>query len=164
MLPLAGCSGCFKSEKAPEPGSIEAKVAEGGIRFAGTANVNNPNIGCQDPTAKVTLDIGARTRNHEGQEFNTDVQPVTLTAETDGVMVKGQDCMRSSEGDTYNWGATGLYYPQDLKILFYNCGAGNKYKAGGAAFLEGEGFEGEFSCSDTGVMYETAFSAYHLSQ
>jgi hypothetical protein len=151
--------------KAIPPGSLEAQIAEGNIRFLGTGNVTY--IGCQDPTAQVSLYIGPKTEEIDGNKYNTPVNPVTLDVTTNGTMVKMEECQKSSVEDKFGWSAQGLYYARDEKIILYTCGANSRHRAEGDVYLVGEGFEGEFTCYDRdngGLMYEVAISAYEMSE
>ena len=71
----------------PNEALFEEQVAEGGMRFHGSGNVTY--IGCQDPTALVSLSIGTKTRELNGVKFNTDVNSANLSVLTDGSMIKG---------------------------------------------------------------------------
>ncbi len=161
---LAGIACQTLFPKVIPPGSLEEQVAEGDIRFVGKGNVNNPGLGCQDPTAAVSVYIGPKTKELDGVTFYDYVNPVTVNAITDGVMVKGQECEKVGLDEKYDWAAKGIYYPKEEKIVFTTCASQNKYRAEGRAFLVGEGFEGEYSCWDKEVMYEVAFSAYQISK
>ena len=159
MLLLAGlaCQTLFPHSAAP--GSLEAQVAEGNMRFEGTGNVTY--IGCQDPTAVVTLTIGVKTRTINGVDLTGDVNPVTVSVITNGTQVKTDQCEKVDTDNQYNWPAKGIYYPDETKIIFTTC-TQNDDEAKGNAFLVGDGFEGEYACydSDGGLMYEVAISAY----
>ena len=145
-------------ERTIAPGSLEDQIAQGDIRFKGTGNVNNPNIGCQDPTAAVSVYIGPK-------EKNDTANPVTVNAITDGVMVKSQECEKTGQGDQYDWPAKGFYHPEDGTIVFTTCTQNND-RAEGRASLVGDGFEGEYACYDDGgdLIYEVAFSAYEIGK
>lgn len=161
FLSSLACQALFP--KVIQPGSLEEKVAEGNVRFTGRGNVTY--IGCQNPTAEVSLYIGPKTKELDGEKFNTYVNPVTIDVITDGSMIKMEECQISNVGENYNWPAKGIYYAVDNKIIFYLC-TQNEEKAEGVGYLEGEGFEGEYACwdRDGGLMYEVAFSAYEMSR
>jgi len=147
--------------KVIAPSSLEERIAEGDIRFEGSGNVTY--IGCQDPTAVVSIYIGPKTKELDGNTFSDFVNPVTVNAVTDGTMVRMGECQKSSVGDKYDWPVKGIYYPNEDKILFFTCTQNNE-RAEGEAFLVGEGFEGEYACwdRDGGLMYEVAISAYQI--
>lgn len=155
---------CALFPKTIAPGSLEEQIAEGDIRFVGSGNITY--IGCQDPTAQVSVYIGPKTKELDGVTFNTYVNPVTVNAITDGTQVKVQECQKTSLGEKYDWPAKGIYYAEEGKILFTTCTQNND-RAEGQAYLVGEGFEGEYACyddQDGGLMYEVAISAYEISK
>ena len=162
LLASLACQSLFPTTIAP--GSFEERVAAGDLRLAGTGNV--VYIGCQDPTAVVSLYLGPKTREINGAAYSVDVNPVTISVVTDGTQVRVEECQKSNQGEAYNWPAVGIYYPQDSKIVFTTC-TQNEHRAEGSAFLVGEGFEGEYACydkDDGGLMYEVALSAYGLGE
>lgn len=161
FLASIACQALFP--KTTAPGSLEAKIAEGNIRFEGSGNVTY--IGCQDPTAVVNLYIGPKTKELDGVAFYDYVNPVTVNTITDGTQIKMGECQKTSLGDKYDWPAKGIYYPKDEKILFITCTQNNDI-AEGEAYLVGEGFEGEYACwdRDGGLIYEVAISAYEISK
>ena len=164
FLATLACRALFPNTIAP--GSFEEQVAEGGLRFNGSGNVTY--IGCQDPTAVVSLSIGTKTRELNGVKFNVDVNPVSMSVLTDGSMVKGiNGCEKSSPEDKHEWGAEGIYYADEGVIRLTGCGAGKRHRAEGNLYLVGEGFEGEFTCYDAddgGLMHSVAISAYEISK
>ena len=143
FLASMACNALFP--KTITPGSLEEQVAEGNIRFVGSGNVTY--IGCQDPTARVSLYIGPKTKELEGVKYNTYVNPVTVNAITDGTQIKVQECQKTNLEDKYDWPAKGIYYAEEEKIIFYTCTQNND-KAQGEAYLVGEGFEGQYACYD----------------
>lgn len=159
FLASIACQSLFP--KTITPGSLEEQIAEGDIRFEGRGNVTY--IGCQDPTAAVSVYIGVKVKELDGVEFYDYINPVTINAITDGTQIKMGDCQKTDLDEKYDWPAKGIYYPQDGKILFTTC-TQNNFKAEGEAFLVGEGFEGEYACydDDGGLMYEVAISAYQI--
>src|SRR3990172_11999073 len=160
ILASIACQTLFPSSVAP--GSLEAQVAEGDIHFKGFGNVTY--IGCQDPTAVVTIYIGTKTRNIDGVDFEVDVNPVSVNSITNGTQVKTDQCEKASLDDKYDWPAKGIYYPGDGWILLTTCTQNND-EAEGKLFLVGDGFEGEYACYDRntgGLIYEVAVSAYQL--
>ncbi len=161
LLASLACQQLFP--KTIAPGSLEEQVAEGNIRFAGRGNITY--IGCQDPTAAVSVFIGGKTKELDGVTFNDYVNPVTVNAITQGTQVRMGECQKSSVEDKFDWPASGIYYPKEDRIIFYTCTQNND-KAEGDAYLVGEGFEGEYACwdRDGGLMYEVAFSAYEMSK
>jgi hypothetical protein len=163
FLVSMACQALFP--KTITPGSLEEQIAEGEIRFTGSGNVTY--IGCQDPTAEVTLYIGPKTKELNGITYETFVNPVTIDVTTYGTMVKIEECQKSSVEDRFGWSAQGLYYARDEKIVLYSCAANNYHKAEGEVYLVGEGFEGEYVCHDRdngGLMYEVAISAYEITK
>ena len=164
LLASIACQALFPQTIAP--GSLEEQVAEGGMRFNGSGNVTY--IGCQDPTAVVSLAIGTKTRELKGVKFNTDVNSVNLSVLTDGSMVKGiNGCEKSNTEDKHEWGAEGIYYANEGIIRLTGCGAQNRHRAEGNLYLVGEGFEGEYTCydaDDDGLMYSVAISAYEIGE
>ncbi len=64
VLASLACQQLFPKRIAP--GSLEEQIAEGNIRFTGTGNVTY--IGCQDPTAAVSVFIGAKTKELDGAD------------------------------------------------------------------------------------------------
>ncbi len=160
LLSLA-CQALFP--RAIPPGSLEAEIAEGNIKFTGRGNVSY--IGCQDPSAVVEVVIGPKTKEYQGQEFNVFVNPVTVSAVTEGTQVKLEECAKSDLENKYNWPAEGLYYASEARIVFFSC-TQNKDRAEGEAFLVGEGFEGEYACydGDGSLIFSVAFSAYETSR
>ena len=164
LLASIACQALFP--KTITPGSLEEQVAEGGMRFSGSGNVTY--IGCQDPTARVSLSIGIKTRELKGVKFNTDVNFVNLSVLTDGSMVKGVNgCEKSNTEDKHEWGAEGIYYANEGIIRLTGCGAQNRHRAEGNLYLVGEGFEGEYTCydaDDDGLMYSVAISAYEIGE
>jgi hypothetical protein len=161
FLGSLACQALFP--KAIPPGSLEAKIAEGDIRFGGSGNVTY--IGCQDPTAVVSLYIGPKTKEIDGVAFYDYVNPVTVNAITDGTQVKMGECQKTNQSEKFDWPAKGIYYPKDEKIIFTTC-TQIKDKAEGEAYLVGEGFEGQYACwdRDGGLIYEVAISAYEISK
>ena len=143
----------------PVPGTLAEEIAKGNIRFEGSGNLSYGK--CQDPMAVVTVNIGAPVKEYEGQEFYDFVLPVTVIALTDGSM--SSNCEKINPDDKHNWPAKGLYYPKEARIVFYNCSVANG-KAGGKAYLVGEGFEGEYACyhEDGSLAYNVAFSVYSV--
>jgi len=154
---------CALFPKTIAPGSLEEQIAEGDLRFGGSGNITY--IGCQDPTAVVSVYIGPKTKELDGVEFYDYINPVTVNAITDGTQIKMEECQKTSIGEKYDWPAKGIYYPKDGKIIFTTC-THNNHRAEGEAFLVGEGFEGEYACydQDGGLMYEVAISAYDISK
>ena len=161
FLASIACQALFP--KAITPGSLEEQIAEGDIRFEGSGNVTY--IGCQDPTAVVSVYIGPKVKELEGAEFYDYINPVTVNAITDGTQIKLDECRKTNLGEKYDWPAKGIYYPKDEKIVFTTCTQNND-KAEGEAYLVGEGFEGEYACwdRDGGLIYEVAISAYEISK
>jgi hypothetical protein len=162
FLASIACNALFP--KKITPGSLEEQIAEGDIRFVGSGNVTY--IGCQDPTAAVSVYIGPKSKELDGVKYNTYVNPVTVNAITDGSQIKVEECQKTSLGEKYDWPAKGIYYADEEKIIFYTC-TQNNHKAEGQAYLVGEGFEGEYACYDNqngGLMYEVAISAYEISK
>ena len=161
FLASIACQALFP--KAITPGSLEEQIAEGDIRFEGSGNVTY--IGCQDPTAVVSVYIGPKVKELEGAEFYDYINPVTVNAITDGTQIKLDECQKTNLGEKYDWPAKGIYYPKDEKIVFTTCTQNND-KAEGEAYLVGEGFEGEYACwdRDGGLIYEVAISAYEISK
>ena len=162
FLASMACNALFP--KTITPGSLEEQVAEGDIRFGGSGNVTY--IGCQDPTAAVSVYIGPKTKELDGATYNKYVNPVTVNAITDGTQIKVQECQKTSLGEKYDWPAKGIYYAEDEKIVFTTC-TQNNHRAEGQAYLVGEGFEGQYACYDAqdgGLMYEVAISAYQISK
>lgn len=161
FLASIACQALFP--KTITPGSLEEQIAEGDIRFEGSGNVTY--IGCQDPTAVVSVYIGPKMKDLDGVEFYDYVNPVTVNAITDGTQVKMEECQKVSLEDKYDWPAKGIYYPKDEKIVFTTCTQNND-KAEGEAYLVGEGFEGEYACwdRDGGLIFEVAISAYQISK
>ncbi len=159
FLASISCEALFP--KAITPGSLEDQIAEGDIRFEGSGNVTY--IGCQDPTAAVSVYIGPKAKELDGVEFYDYVNPVTVNAITDGTLIKMGDCQKTDLEAKYDWPANGIYYPKDGKIVFTTCTQNND-EAAGEAYLVGEGFEGEYACwdRDGGLIYEVAFSAYQI--
>ena len=164
LLASIACQSLFP--KTITPGSLEEQVAEGGMRFHGSGNVTY--IGCQDPTAVVSLSIGTKTRELNGVTFNTDVNPVNLSVLTNGSMVKGiNGCEKSSPEDKHEWGAEGIYYANEGVIRLTGCGAQKRHRADGNLYLVGDGFEGEYTCydaDDDGLMHSVAISAYEIGE
>ena len=162
---LAGiaCQALFP--KVITPGSLEGEIAEGNIRFEGMGNITY--IECQDPTAAVSVYIGAKVKELDGVEFDDYINPVTVNAITDGKQIKFEECEKANLGEKYDWPAKGIYYPKEEKIIFTTCTQNND-EAVGNGFLVGEGFEGEYACydkdKDGGLIYEVAFSAYQVSK
>ena len=155
---------CRLPPKDPAPDTLAAEVAKGNIRFDGTGNVTY--IGCQDPTAVVTVNIGDKVKELNGVEYYDYVNPVSVNALTDGTQIKLEDCEKTSLGDKYNWPAKGIYYPKEAKIVFTTCTQNND-KAVGNGYLVGDGFEGEYACydqDDGGLIFKVAFSAYTISK
>lgn len=161
LLASIACEALFP--KAITPGSLEEQIAEGNIRFEGSGNITY--IGCQDPTAVVSVYIGAKTKELDGVEFYDYINPVTVNAITNGTQVKMEECEKTNLDDKYDWPAKGIYYPKDGKIIFTTCTQNND-EAVGEAYLVGEGFEGEYACwdRDGGLIYEVAISAYEISK
>jgi len=155
------CQALFPKNIAP--GSLEAQVASGNMTFRGTGNITY--IECQDPTAAVSVVIGAKTKEINGTEFNQFVNPVSVNAITEGTQIKMEECQKTNLDEKYDWPAKGIYYPSEDRILFTSC-TQNDNKAEGEGFLVGEGFEGEYACYalDGGLMYAVAFSAYEISK
>jgi hypothetical protein len=161
ILVTIACQALFPQTTAP--GSLEEQIANGDIRFNGSGNITY--IGCQDPTAVVSVYIGPKTKELDGTEFYDYVNPVTVSAVTDGTQVKMEECQKSSLGEKYNWPAKGIYYAKDGRIVFTTC-TNNSTNAEGEAYLVGEGFEGQYACydQDGGLMYKVAISAYEISK
>ena len=161
FLTSIACQALFP--KVISPGSLEEQIAEGDIRFEGSGNVTY--IGCQDPTAAVSVYIGPKVKEIDGVEFYDYVNPVEVNAITNGTQVKMEECQKVSVDDKYNWPAKGIYYPKEDKIIFTTCTQNND-KAEGNGFLVGDGFEGEYACydNDGGLIFEVAFSAYQVSK
>jgi hypothetical protein len=113
----------------------------------------------------VSVFIGSKTKQIDGVDFNDYVNPVTVSAITQGTQVKMEECQKTSLEDKYDWPAKGIYYPKEDKIIFTTCTQNNE-RAEGEGFLVGEGFEGAYACwdRDGGLMYEVAFSAYEISK
>jgi len=151
----------LSSQKEAAPGSIQEGIASGTIRFEGKGNLTYE--GCQDPTAMVILTLSGEVKNYEGQEYNDFINPVSVSAETDGVFPMSGGCEKERLNEKHNWPATGIYYPAKEEILFYGCSMKNG-RAEGAAQLNGEGtelfFEGGYVCyaEDGSLVYEVAFS------
>jgi hypothetical protein len=151
--------------KGTTPGSIQEEIANGNVRFEGKGNLSYGE--CQDPTAAVTVTISVPTKEYEGQEFYDPVNPVTVTALTDGALPWSGNCEKSSLDEKHNWPAKGLYYAKEEKILFYRCSLTDG-KAEGTAYLNGEGtdlyFEGEYGCfgEDGSLVYSVAFSVFRV--
>ena len=164
LLASIACQSLFP--KTTTPGNMEERVAEGGMRFNGSGNVTY--IGCQDPTAVVSLSIGTKTRELNGVKFSTDVNSANLSVLTDGSMVKGVNgCEKSNTEDKHGWGAEGIYYANEGILRLTGCGAQNRHRAEGSLYLVGEGFEGEYTCYDAdndGLMYSVAISAYEIGE
>jgi hypothetical protein len=146
------------------PGSLEEAVAEGDILFTGTANVTDA-LDCMDPSATVRLYIGPKTRQINGVEFRSDVNPVSISVVTNGhFVILNEECQKTSTKDKYDYPAEGIYYPNEGVIRFLTCTM-NNFTASGQGALVGDGFEGQYSCSDeTGVFYSVAFSTYTISE
>jgi hypothetical protein len=161
FLSSIACQALFPKNIAP--GSFEAQVASGNMTFTGTGNITY--IGCQDPTAAVSLHLGAKTREINGTEFNQFVNSVSVNAITEGTQIKMEECQKTNQDEKYDWPAKGIYYPDEGRILFTSC-TQNDNKAEGEGFLVGEGFEGEYTCyaPDGGLMFSVAFSAYGISK
>jgi len=151
------------TKKQLEPGSFAEMIAEGNVKFSGNGNVTY--IGCQDPTAVVSLFIGPKTKEIYGQKSEIFVSPVTVDVTTDGTQIKIEGCQKTNLDEKYSWPVKGIYYPEDGEILFTSCTT-NNFRAEGKAYLEGEGFEGEYACydHDGDLMYEVAISAYEMSK
>jgi hypothetical protein len=162
FLASTACKTLFPETIAP--GSLAEQIAEGNMRFEGSGNVTY--IGCQDPSAVVSVAIGPKTKELDGVEFYDYVNPVSVNAITDGSQIKLEECQKTNLGEQYDWPAKGIYYPKDGKIVFTTC-TQNNHRADGSAFLVGEGFEGEYACydkNDDGLMYSVAISAYEISE
>ena len=159
FLASIACQALFP--KAIQPGSLEEEIAEGNIRFEGSGNVTY--IGCQDPTAVVSVFIGAKVKELDGAEFYDYINPVTVNAITYGSQIIVEECQKTNLDEKYDWPAKGIYYPKEGKILFTTCTQNND-NAEGEAFLVGEGFEGEYACYDRdgGLIYEVAISTYEI--
>jgi len=164
LILLLASLACSLPSQKPDPDTLAGEIAEGNVRYSGTGNVTY--IGCQDPTAAVSLRIGERTKELDGVEFYDYVNPVSVHASTDGRLQKTDECEKTSLGDQYDWPARGIYYPNDGRIVFTTCTSNND-RAEGEAHLVGEGFEGEYACYDTsdgGLIFRVAFSAYQAGE
>jgi hypothetical protein len=151
---------CNLPPQDPDPGTLGAEIAEGNVRYDGTGNVTY--IGCQDPTAVVSVQIGGSSKEIDGTEYYDNVNPAAVYAITQGMLAKTDECIKISTDDKHDWPAEGIYYPKEGKIVFTTC-TQNKHKAVGDAYLVGEGFEGEYACYDKDtdqLIYSVAFSAY----
>jgi hypothetical protein len=149
--------------RTAEPGSLGEQIAAGDIRFEGSGNVTY--IGCQDPTAAVSVYIGPKTRTLNGVEFTTDVNPVTVTVVTFGTQVMTDKCEKVDTDNKYGWDAKGIYYPDDGRIILTTCAFNDNGRTEGFLYLVGDGFEGEYACNDGDsgeLIYEVAISAYQV--
>ena len=160
---FAAILACSLSPPKFEPGSLEERLAEGNMKFTGSGNVSY--IGCQDPTAVVSVFIGPKTTEIDGQKLSDSINLVTVHAITNGTQVKTDECQKVGLDEQYNWPAEGVYHPNEGKIVFTSCTQNNE-RAEGTAILVGEGFEGQYACydQDGGLMYEVAISAYEIGQ
>jgi len=140
-----------RKNEYPNPGTFEREIADGNVRFNGTANLTRGE--CMDPTATVILLIGGSTAQN--------VNLVEISTITNGAVPMSGTCEKISTDDKHNWPATGVYDPKEGTIRFIGCSQGES-QAEGKGYLVGDGFEGEYSCfqEDGSLSYKVAFSAY----
>jgi hypothetical protein len=165
LLASIACQELFP--KTNSPGSLQDKMVNGSVHFEGKGNLSY--LGCQDPTAIVSLTVSGQVKEYEGVEYYDFINPVIVSAETDGLVLMADTCEKGNLDEKHNWPAKGIYYPKEEKILFFSCSLQNG-KADGEAYLSGEGsdlyFEGEYSCysEDGSLIYEVGFTAFPVEE